>query len=42
MFSITPTTRWCSWLASEPARSATSDEASCGVVTTISSLPGTR
>ena len=40
MFSITPMIRW--WVCTEiaPARSATSEEASWGVVTTSSSAPG--
>ena len=40
MFSITPTTCWRVCRATDPARSATSDAASCGVVTKISSEAG--
>src|SRR6266545_5007713 len=41
MFSITPAMRWWVCTAIAPARSATSEEASWGVVTTISSASGT-
>ena len=41
MFSTTPTICWWVCRAIEPARSATSRAASCGVVTTSSSADGT-
>ena len=40
MFSITPTIRCLVWATIEPARSATSAAAICGVVTTSSSAVG--
>ena len=41
MFSTTPTTCWCVWWEMIPARWATSEAASCGVVTTRISELGT-
>ncbi len=41
MFSITPAICWCVLTATEPARSATSCAATCGVVTTSNSALGT-